>query len=142
MKELVGSNTNIVNIWLKTIGILKYNTVRSFIQIEVKIPPFANCRLCVDYNCMKATILLAFPFYGLKIHTFAKIRILCSVIAGREREPRRIVIPGLKEVQPQVEEDLHQQAEVAAEVPGKMKVPDGRILKAVMPKDQHVAHLI
>jgi hypothetical protein len=77
---------------------------------------------------------------SVKMHTFAKIKILCNAIAGRVREPRRIVIPGLKEVLPLVVEDLHQQVEAAAEVRGKMKPHVGLITKAVMPKDQPVVH--
>jgi len=50
------------------------------------------------------------------------------------------VIPGLIEVLPLVAEDLHLQAEVAAEVQGKMIALAGLITKAVMPKDQPVVH--
>ena len=74
------------------------------------------------------------------MHIFAKIKILCNAIAGRVREPRRIVIPGLKEVLPPVAEDLHQQVEAAAGARGKMKPHVGLITKAVMPKDQPVVH--
>jgi len=74
------------------------------------------------------------------MHIFAKIKFLCNAIAGRVREPRRIVIPGLKEVQPLVADDLHHQVEAAAEVRGKMKPHVGLITKAVMPKDQPVVH--
>jgi hypothetical protein len=77
---------------------------------------------------------------SFKMHIFAKIKILCNAIAGRVREPRRVVIPGLKEVLFQVAEDLHQQAEAAAEVQGKMKALEGLITKAVMPKDQTIVH--
>ena len=99
----------------------------------------ANRRLCADYKPIPGALVAGFIVYGVKIHIFAKNIFLCSVIAGREREPRKRVIPGQTEVLPLEAEDLRQLAEVAAEVPGKMKAPDGRTIKAVMPKDQHVA---
>ena len=71
-----------------------------------------------------------------------KISNVCNAIAGRVREPRRIVIPGLKEALPPEVEDLPQQVEVTAEVQVETKVRAGLIQKAVMPKDQHANPLI
>jgi hypothetical protein len=78
---------------------------------------------------------------GVIFHIFAKIRILCSVIAGRVREPRRIVIPGQKEVQPPLAEDLHQKVEVPAEALQKMRALGVRSIRAEKPKVAHAVLL-
>jgi sorbitol-specific phosphotransferase system component IIBC len=70
-----------------------------------------------------------------------KIKILCSVIAGRERVPRRIAIPGLNEVHPQVVEDLHPQAEASAEAQARTGVPAIHLIKAEMGKAAPAVHL-
>jgi hypothetical protein len=78
---------------------------------------------------------------SVKIHIFAKIRILCNATAGREREPRRIVIPGRREVHPLEVADLHQQAEVSAEAQERTSVHAVHPTKAEMAKAVHVVHL-
>ena len=105
------------------------------------MPIVANDRLCANYKQLLQAVKAGLKICSVKMHIFAKIKILCNAIAGRVREPRRIVIPGLKEVLPLVAEDRHQQVEVIVEVQGKKKVHEGLITKAVMPKDPPVIHL-
>jgi hypothetical protein len=106
------------------------------------IKPNASGLFYVNYNRFRVIGNVVFIGNGVNIRIFAKkINSLCNAIAGRVREPRRIVIPGPKEHLPREAKDLHHQVEAIAEVQVGTKARAGHIPKAVMPKDQHIVRL-
>ena len=87
---------------------------------------------------MPATV---FTICGVKIHTFAKTRILCNATAGRERDPRKTAIHGLKEVRPPAAADLHPQEEASAEAQARTGVPAVHLIKMATANHAPAGHL-
>ena len=82
-----------------------------------------------------------FTICGVKIHTFAKIKILCNATADREKDPRKMAIHGLKEVRPPAAEDLHHQEEASAEAQARTGVPAVHLIKMATAIHAPAGHL-